>query len=112
MNNSEKIIIIIFIAGVIFIGYIAMKIVKAIFRFIFSLFKSGKRSDPTQSEDWLTRAQAKQEIRFQNAMPPLQSERKPIRRTLKEKRRMKNGFSPTGWKFNEETKKWDPPDYL
>lgn len=110
MINLEKIIFIIFIAGIVFIGYIAIKIIKAIFRFIFSLFKSEKKSDPTQSEDWLTRAQAKQEIRFQNAMPPIQSERKPIKRTLKEKRRMRKGLSPTGWKFNEETKKWDPPN--
>ena len=51
--------------------------------------------DLTNSKDWLTRAQARQEIRFRNSMPPKQTK-----------------VSETGWTFNEETQLWEPPEHL
>lgn len=65
--------------------------------------------DPIHSKDWLTRAQAKQEIRFRNASPPLLSEAKPQRKTLRQRRNLKQGKSEMGWTFNEETQLWEPP---
>lgn len=99
-------------------------LVVTVFRIIFRLIKwifggiwrilTGKKpeNDLTKSDDWLIRAQAKQEIRFQNSMPPSTHEAKPQRKTWADKRREKKGISPTGWTFNEETKMWDPPKKL
>lgn len=42
--------------------------------------KRTRRNDPLKSEDWLVRAQARQEIRFQNSMPPVLSQKKKPRK--------------------------------
>ena len=93
--------------------------------FLALLFKNRrkrkkKRKDLTQSDDWLTRAQARQEIRFQNASPPLRPTEKqqkkaktPIKQnTTKQEQDQEPKWYPSGWVFNEETKLWEPPDYL
>lgn len=109
----------------IFIIILTVKIIRGIFRFIkwilksiWSLLTGTNSTDLTQSDDWLIRAQARQEIRFQNAAPPLQN--KPLTR---KKNRTKNNnmkkyeteqgyFSPTGWYFDKERGEWIAPDYL
>ena len=95
---------------------LAIKIIRGIFQIIKWILKSirfiftGRRAeDPTPSNDWLTRAQAKQEIRFNNSLPPLRSEAKPQKKTFREKWNEKHGRSATGWTFNEETQLWEPP---
>lgn len=73
-----------------------------------------KEKDPLQSDDWLTRAQAKQEIRFQNSLPPLlpkQVPQKKKRRFPWQKEPGKDWY-PTGWTLNKETGLWEPPDYI
>lgn len=57
-------------------------ILRGIVRFLIRLLKGiwnllfyrGKERDPLHSDNWLTRAQAKQEIRFQNALSSIASE--------------------------------------
>lgn len=61
------------------------------------------------SGDWLTNAQVRQEARFENSLPPLRSEAKPQKKTMKEKWNESHGRSATGWTFNEETQLWEPP---
>lgn len=92
---------------------IIIRIIKWILRGIWRILTGKKpENDLTKSDDWLIRAQAKQEIRFQNSMPPILPETKAQKKTFKEKRREKKGQSPTGWTFNEETQMWDPPKKL
>lgn len=89
------------------------RLIKRIFRGIIGLF-SGKRINALESEDWLTRAQAKQEIRFKNSLPPLLPQQKPQKKKKKLFKRKGEGetWYPTGWKLNEETGLWEPPDYM
>ena len=100
----------------IIIIIIALQFIRGVFRIlkgIWILLTGGKKTkDPRQSEDWLVRASARQEIRFQNLMPPSTHEARPQRKTWADRRREKKGISPTGWTFNEETKMWDPPKKL
>lgn len=63
-----------------------------------------------QSDYWLDKAQAKQEIRFKNSLPPLKEEARPQKKTFREKWNESRGLSPTGWKFNEETQLWESPE--
>ena len=111
--DSNKPIALIFL---IIIIIIVLQLIRGIFRIlknIWILLTGGKKSkDPRESEDWLVRATARQEIRIQNAMPPSTHEAKPQRKTWADKRREKRGISPTGWKFNEKTKMWEPPKKL
>lgn len=103
---------------VVVVLWILWGIVRFIFRILKGfwnlLFGRRKRSDPLQSDDWLTRAQAKQEIRFKNSLPPLlpkQQPRKKRKRLFKRKGEGETWY-PSGWKLNEETGLWEPPDYV
>lgn len=109
----ETFILLIIILVAVFVLRTIFRIIKWIFQTIRSIF-TGKRSydNPLNSNDWLTRAQAKQEIRFKNALPPLRSEAKPRKKTLREKWNLKHGRSETGWTFNEKTQLWEPPKKL
>lgn len=81
------IVIIMFIFKVI---HLIFRIIRWFFRSIWYLLTGRKRqSDPIKSDDWLTRAQARQEIRFQNSLPPLLSETKPKRKGWRAKREEK-----------------------
>lgn len=95
-------------------------ILRTVFRIIIRILKGiwnllfGKRKNALESDDWLTRAQAKQEIRFKNSLPPLQAEQQPQKRKkrfFKKKGEGETWYS-TGWTLNEETGLWEPPDYL
>lgn len=92
------------------------RVIKWFFRTLWHILTGSRRQnvhvDYTQSGDWLTRSQARQEIRFKNSLPPLLSEAKPLKKTRKELRNERKGLSPTGWKFNEETQMWEPPKKL
>ena len=102
-----------FIAIVIFIAKAILATIKWLFRSLRFLFTGkSERKDPLKSKDWLTRAQARQEIRFQNAMPPLLSKATPQKKSFISRMREKKGKSPTGWTFNEETQLWEPPKKL
>ena len=103
---------------VVIVLWILWGIVRFIFRILKGfwnlLFGRRKRADPLQSDDWLTRAQAKQEIRFKNSLPPLlpkQQPRKKRKRLFKRKGEGETWY-PSGWKLNEETGLWEPPDYM
>ena len=103
---------------VVVVLWILWGIVRFIFRILKGfwslLFGRRKRADLLQSDDWLTRAQAKQEIRFKNALPPLlpkQQPRKKRKRLFKRKGEGETWY-PSGWKLNEETGLWEPPDYM
>lgn len=89
-------------------------LIRAVFRAIKHLFLfifTGKRQNkkPLKSDDWLTRAQARQEIRIKNSLPPLRAEAKPHRKSFAEKRNERKGKSPTGWTLNEDSQLWEPP---
>lgn len=78
-----------------------------------------KKREDTESDDWLTRAQARQEIRFQNASPPITNTQTRAQKARKYKPKGKYNSADegrtwysTGWTLNEETGKWEPPDYL
>ena len=124
LTENEKELLVGIIALVILIWLVVtilktiLKIIKWILKNIWSLFTGKQTQDLTHSNDWLIRAQARQEIRFQNAAPPLQN--KPL--TRKETRTKRNNmkkyeteqgyFSPTGWYFDKERGEWIAPDYL
>lgn len=101
---------------IILILFIAFRIIRAIFRFIKWVLQSiwglltGKRyrGNPLESDDWLVRAQARQEIRMNNSLPPLHSQAKPQRKKLFSKKDKPWQYA-TGWVFNEETQLWEPP---
>ena len=99
---------------------IALLIVRAIFRTLIRIMKgiwnllTGRRKNPLNSEDWLTRAQAKQEIRFQNSLPPLLPKQKPQRKKHRFPWQHEEGkdWYATGWTLNKKTGLWEPPDYM
>lgn len=97
--------------GILFVVKTLLEIVTG----ALGLFPSRHKTfDPLQSDDWLTRAQAKQEIRFQNASPPLLPKKQPQKkkRKLPWQREEGRGWYSTGWTYNDETRLWEPPDYL
>ena len=109
----EKLILILTILIIVFLLTTIIKIIKGIFRtFRFILTGNRKREDQINSNDWLTRAQARQEIRFDNSLPPLKSESKPQKKNMRQKWNLKQGRSENGWTFNEETKLWEQPKNL
>ena len=109
----EKLILILAILIAVFLLKTINKIIKGIFRAFRFIFTGGKKKeDPTSSKDWLTRAQERQEIRFNNSLPPLRSESKPQKKTIKQRWNLKQGRSENGWTFNEETKLWEQPKNL
>lgn len=109
----EKLILILAILIVVFLLKTIIKIIKGIFRAFRFIFTGGKKKEnPLNSKDWLTKAQARQEIRFNNSLPPLRSETKPQKKTIKQRWNLKQGRSENGWTFNEETKLWEQPKNL
>lgn len=116
-NKNFYIYLIIFL-----IIWLAIIIVKAVFKTIkwiiktiFSVFTGNTNNfDPLQSDDWLTRAQAKQEIRFKNSLPPLLPKQQPKKKKKRLFKRKGEGetWYPSGWTLNEETGLWEPPDYM
>lgn len=101
---------------IVIILWVVRSIIRMIFRIIKGIWHlfAGKRADPTQSNDWLTRAQAKQEIRFKNSLPPLLPQQKPAKkkRKMSWKNKEEKTWYPTGWTLNQETGLWEPPDYM
>lgn len=118
--TEEQLTTLIAIVVLIVLLYLVFLILRTIFRIIKWLFRSirylftGKRYyvDPLHSNDWLTRAQARQEIRFQNSLPPLLSQAKPPKKQAKAKRFKEKLWYPTGWYFDEKTGLWTAPDYI
>lgn len=79
--------------------------------------KEKKRKRQEESDDWLTRAQARQETRFENASPPVTYTRERAQNVRKRGRKYTAAnegktWYPTGWTLNENTGLWEPPDYL
>lgn len=73
-------------------------------------FHQGNSGSSSKSDYWLNNAMEKQEVRFQNSMPPVKGEAVPHKQTFKERWNESRGLSPTGWKFNEETGLWESPE--
>lgn len=100
--------------------YIALIIIRAILNAIGWILKTiwsrlkikGKYNDPLKSNDWLIRAQARQEIRFQNAMPPRLPEKKKIKKKIFRRQNKEPKWYPTGWYYDETKQMWIAPDYL
>ena len=81
--------------------------------------KEKKNKQANDSDDWLTWAQERQEVRFRNASPPIINTQVKAQKTRKRKPKKRYNqadegrtWYPTGWTLNENTGKWDPPDYL
>lgn len=124
--KSPQLLSIIFLIVVAYIALIILRQLLRCLKFILQtlleivtktldLFPSGHRKkDPLQSNDWLTRAQAKQEIRFQNASPPLLPKKQPEKKKTRFpwQKDVGKDWYPTGWTLNHETGLWEPPDYL
>lgn len=98
-------------------------LVRAVFRLIGRFFgflrylltgKRSRRSNPLKSNDWLTRAQARQEIRFKNSLPQvLASEMEAEKKSKKKRKAPKNQQRyPSGWVKNEDTGLWEAPENL
>lgn len=115
-KTFTTLLIVLVIAGIIFL-------IRTIFRFIkwflcsiwCLLTGKRRRKNPLESDDWLTRAQARQEIRFRNSLPQvLASEMEPEGKQKKKKRQSgkEPTWYPSGWVRNKRTGMWDPPDYL
>lgn len=116
--EDSRILYYLIILGIL---WLAWKIIKGIIRTIkwffhalFSMFTGGRTEKKHKaSDDWLYKAQMRQEVRFENAMPPrTATATQPRKKTRKEKRNEKRGLSPTGWEYDEETGEWLPPASL
>lgn len=103
---------------VISVFRIIFRLIKWIFRGIWTILTGRKpKKDLTKSNDWLTRSMAKQEIRFQNAMPPILEEKKSFFRRKKPKKKTvpevqvkedpnKKFENNPDWKWDEKNKLW------
>lgn len=120
-SEASKEILMSIVVLVLFIMFIVYA-TKAIFRILWWILKkiwyllTGKeaKKDLRDSDDWLTRAQARQEIRFENSAPPQYNRSQPETKKSRTTGKKKQGqtWYPSGWVFNEETQLWEPPDYL
>lgn len=112
VSNLIELLVIVFVLWVI--RSIFRLIIRIIKGFWHLLFGRTKWINALDSDDWLTRAQAKQEIRFKNSLPPLLPKQEPPKKRKKLFKRKGEGetWYPSGWKLNEETGLWEPPDYL
>lgn len=111
------VVLVLFIMFIVYTTKTIFRIMGWILKKIWKLLTGQEaHKDLTHSDDWLTRAQARQEIRFQNAAPPSQPRTQYQKETKIQKRskasQKEPKWYPTGWTFNEETQLWDPPDYL
>ena len=101
--EDNRLVTLLIITGIIYVIFIIIRnMLRFIKWFLSSLWclltgKKRKKYDPLQSDDWLVRAQARQEIRFKNSMPPSAREKK---------------WSPTGWYYDESKGAWIAPDYI
>lgn len=118
--DERTINIIVLALSFIFIFFI-IKVIFNIIRWFFQtvwylLTGKKKREDPLQSDDWLIRAQAKQEIRFRNAAPPLSANKKSKKRrknkeqtddSKKTENPNSNQFDHNpDWKWDENAQLW------
>lgn len=77
------------------------------------IFRIGSRRKHRKSDEyWLNKAQTRQQIRFDNATPPIQNKAQPLKKGFWQKRNERKGKSANGWTFNEETQLWEPPRKL
>lgn len=103
-------LLIVILLGIFFVIRSAIRLVKWCIQRIIKLFKGEKvQRNPLESDDWLIRAQARQEKRIENSLPPISPKAKPQKKTFKERRNERKGLSATGWYFNENTQLWEPP---
>lgn len=101
----------IIILAILFLIRTIFRFINCILKSIWSLFRGkSKRKNLLESDDWLTRAQARQEIRFENSLPPMSPKQTPQRRNEKCKKDVTR--YPSGWTLNQETGLWEPPDYI
>lgn len=72
-KNIKVVILLLIIIIIVLVIRLIVRFISWIFRSIWYLLtgKQRKTNDALNSRDWLTRAQARQEIRFQNSMPPV-----------------------------------------
>lgn len=108
-KTFATLIVILVILGILFLIRTVFRFIKWLLSSIWGLLTGKKaRKNPLESDDWLTRAQARQEIRFENSLPPVLPKQKP-----RKHRKQKNATRyPSGWTLNQETGMWEPPDYL
>lgn len=110
-KTFATLLIVLAILGIILLVRSIFRLIKWLLNSIWCLL-TGKRirKNPLESDDWLTRAQARQEIRFENSLPPITPKQKPRKHR---KRHEKNVTRyPSGWTLNQETGLWEPPDSL
>lgn len=108
-KTFTTLIIILVILGILFLIRTVFRFIKWVLRSIWGLLTGKrKRGNPLESDDWLTRAQARQEIRFENSLPPILPKQKPH----KHRKQKNTARYPSGWTLNQETGMWEPPDYL
>lgn len=110
-KTMATLIIILVILGILFLIRTVFCFIKWILSSICRLFiGKPKRKNPLESDNWLTRAQARQKIRFENSLPPITPKQKP----RKHRKHCKKDITryPSGWTLNQETGMWEPPDYL
>lgn len=72
------------VVAAIFLICSIFRLIRWVLRSVWYLLtgKRTRRNDPLKSEDWLVRAQARQEIRFQNSLPPLKPEIKSKKKSF------------------------------
>lgn len=107
-------------------GFIWILIVAALVTWVVKKvwYAGSKKNEPKyrrykENEDWLTRSQRRQEIRFENASPP-KAPNAIKSRNIQKKEQMHwytsddvgKTWYPTGWTLNQETGLWEPPDYM
>lgn len=110
-KTFATLLIVLAILGIILLVRSIFRLIKWLLTSIWCLLTGKRRRrNPLESDDWLTRAQARQEIRFENSLPPITPKQQP-RRRRKSKGKDKNRYA-TGWTLNQETGLWEPPDYL
>lgn len=109
-KTFATLIIILDILGILFLIWAIFRFIKWILSSIWGILTGKRRKKgPLKSDDWLTRAQARQEIRFENSLPPVLPKQKP--RKLRKQKKDATWY-PSGWTLNQETGMWELPDYL
>lgn len=119
-TSDEKtlafLILLLIVFGIILLVRAVLRLIGRFFGFLWYVLtgKKSRGSNPLNSNDWLTRAQARQEIRFKNSLPQvLASELDEGKKSKKKRKAPKNQQSyPSGWVKNEDTGLWEPPEYL
>ena len=112
--DEYKLAILILVLFILIAAYTIRLFFRLIKKLIATIwyFATGKQyriKDPMKSKDWLTRAQAKQELRFRNSIPPIIKNGKPANKSFRERWNERNGRSAGGWIYNDETQLWEYP---